>query len=94
MKVQVIDEHFGLKEIHPSTKEWIILNIFRGSVYLFNRKKQGWSGELPFYLSKCHIHGYYITYKQGFHESLYCPKCTEDFFANEQNVGKKLALQR
>jgi len=46
-----------------------------GSVYIGDRRKEGWTGSLPFYAFRCPIHGLVENYRQGFRQELRCPKC-------------------
>ena len=46
--------------------------------YMGDFMKEGWKGELPFYLIRCRKHGYVLTYPHGFDERLECPKCLEE----------------
>lgn len=46
--------------------------------YVGHYMKEGWKGELPFYLFKCRKHGYVVNYPHGFEEKLTCPECQKE----------------
>ena len=46
------------------------------SVLIGIGRKEGWSGELPFYAFKCKKHGIVADYKHSHHQYLSCPECT------------------
>ena len=46
-----------------------------GFVLIDWMKLDGWKEEIPFYLIKCPIHRYQISYPSGFKGTLSCPKC-------------------
>ena len=48
------------------------------NVYLGHYKRDGWKGELPFYLFECPIHGLVYNYPQGYNQRLECPICREE----------------
>ena len=82
MKVCVHDEHFGIQKFEVSLVDWIKLKleVDGTSVYVFHARKEGWSGELPFYIVKCGEHGYFLDYPHGFpgyNEGFNCPFCLE-----------------
>jgi hypothetical protein len=83
MIVCVHDSHFGIQKFKISLKEWIKLHlgVDGTSVYAFHARKEGWSGELPFYIVKCGRHGYFLDYLHGFsgyNEGFNCPFCLEE----------------
>ena len=43
--------------------------------YVEHRRLMGWSGFLPFYKTRCPVHGEYVTYPQGYSQRLPCPRC-------------------
>jgi hypothetical protein len=53
----------------------ILRLILMGSVLIDWMKFDGWRDKIPFYLIKCPIHGYQLSYPSGYHEALICPKC-------------------
>lgn len=65
--VRMVDE----KEI-PLGKRLKVL--FFGKARLFNRRG------LEYYLARCPVHGYYVTYPQGYRQELRCPMCILESF--------------
>jgi hypothetical protein len=83
MKVCVHDSHFGIQKFEVSLVEWIKLHfgVDGTNVYVFHARKQGWHGELSFYIVKCGEHGYFLDYLHGFpgyNEGFNCPFCLEE----------------
>ena len=77
MIIQVIDHHFGIQEFQISLIERLKLAI-SGKIYVFHARKEGWSGELPFYIVKCECcKCYFLDYAHGHDEYFLCPnpKC-------------------
>lgn len=79
MKVKVFDEHFekGFVTFNLSLRQWLTLKI-QGEVYVYHAGKNGWKGELPFYIIRCKTHGYFLDYPQGFprhNQGFTCPFC-------------------
>jgi hypothetical protein len=77
MKIQVCDRHFGIQKFELSLLEWIKLNLeVDRKVYAFHARKEGWSGELPFYIVKCSdCKQYFLDYPHGFSDYFLCPLC-------------------
>lgn len=46
-----------------------------GTVYLFDVKRVGGKGSLPFYAFKCPVHGIVSDYPHGYKKVLRCPYC-------------------
>jgi len=86
-KINVKDRHFGLKQVKLSLFQRISL-MLRGKVYLFHAKKQGWKGELPFYLARCKKHRIFcIDYPHSWDECFDCPLCLEENrYVNQRRV--------
>jgi hypothetical protein len=85
MNVHVYDQHFNISEFKLSLAEWIRLKLEK-KVYVFHARKQGWNGELPFYIVKCGKHGYFLDYLHGFpghNEGFDCPFCLKELSADE-----------
>jgi hypothetical protein len=59
-----------------SLPELLILGI-TGSVLIDRLSLDGWKSKLPFYIIKCHKHGYQLSYPNGFDDVLICPKCLD-----------------
>jgi len=77
MRIRVVDEHFGMKEVELTLIQRLKLRVF-GSLFLFKAAKEGWRGKLPFYLAKCRKHSiFFIDYPHGYDEALICPLCYE-----------------
>ena len=49
-----------------------------GRVYLYDVKREGWSGFLPFYAFRCPMHGLVENYPMGYAQRLECPRCMEE----------------
>ena len=55
---------------------WQRLRLNRGHVvFLGNRIKLGWVGEMPFYAFRCEKHGIFEDYSHGYGNLLKCPEC-------------------
>jgi len=50
--IRVCDHHFNIQKFKLSLMERIKLKL-EGKVYVFHARKEGWHGELPFYIVKC-----------------------------------------
>jgi hypothetical protein len=48
----------------------------KNRAYLRHDRREGWSGELPFFLALCRHHGFFVDYPHGYDEYLSCPDCT------------------
>jgi hypothetical protein len=57
-----------------SLLQFLILKI-RGSVLIDWVRFEGWKKSLPFYVLRCPIHGYQLSYPNGYNDILICPKC-------------------
>jgi len=55
--------------------------------YIGHFMKDGWKGEVPFYLFKCRKHGYVISHEKGFSKELRCPECEKEFKKEWQSVN-------
>jgi len=77
VKIQVHDHHFGIQKFELSLFEWLKLNLGDdGKIYAFHARKEGWSGELPFYIVKCSgCKQYFLDYPHGHREYFNCPIC-------------------
>ena len=53
------------------------IRIF-GRVYTGQGTREGWPGELPFYMARCKKHGIFEDYLHGNAEYLMCPECLKD----------------
>lgn len=49
-----------------------------GWVYVGDRTREGWSGNLPFYVFRCEEHGLIESFPQTHREYLSCPFCVKD----------------
>lgn len=77
MKVTAVDSHFtnGLVTVELPFLKWFLLHL-HGHVYLYHARKQGWNGQLPFYIVYCKVHNlYYLDYPHGYNLDFTCPKC-------------------
>ena len=77
LKVEVFDKHFsnGVVSIDISIFKWLKLKLF-GVCYLKYAFKQGWTGELPFYIVKCpSCKNYFLDYLHGYKGYFICSKC-------------------
>ena len=76
--VQVMDRHFseGKTNIEVQLLQYLKLKI-NNSVFIGKKTKQGWSGELPFYITQCGHHGYFVDYCHGWKKNFECPECLE-----------------
>jgi hypothetical protein len=53
----------------------IVLKI-NGCVFVGYGKREGWSGELPFYIVKCgRCKQYFLDYLHGYSGYFLCPEC-------------------
>lgn len=75
--IRVNDCHFGVQELKVSLLQRIRLKLW-GVAYVFHARKEGWSGELPFYIVKCGKHGYFLDYSHGYAEYFLCPSCLKE----------------
>ena len=76
----------GLTQISPDAilkllsglSGWQMLMLaIQGSIMVGSIRLADWKGRMPIYLIRCPEHGFQLTYKQGFGESLICPKCIQ-----------------
>ena len=51
---------------------------YRSYVKIGDYVMDGWSDRLPFYLFKCHKHGYQVNYPSIYSSTLVCPVCLRD----------------
>jgi hypothetical protein len=74
----------SLNQIKPETMLMIISSLsllqflmlkISGSVFLDRLSLSGWKKSLPFYIIRCPIHGYQLSYPSGYNHILLCPKC-------------------
>ena len=79
--VKVMDEHSNLKSVKLTFKPWLTfktwlkLKIF-GVAYVFHGKREGWKGELPFYVVKCpRCKQLFLDYPHGYENYFVCPNC-------------------
>jgi len=80
--IQVYDSHFthGIREVRLTTLQALKLKLL-GEVKVFNGRPEDWtgaSGEVPFYVTKCPKHGYYLAYEAGYEKALRCPSCLQE----------------
>lgn len=53
------------------------IRIF-GWVYIEHRRKEWWSGGLPYYMARCKKHGFFEDTPHGYADYLMCPECLKD----------------
>ena len=80
--IQVYDSHFthGVREMRLTTLQALKLKLC-GEVKAFNGRPEDWTGapgEVPFYVTKCPKHGYYLAYEAGYEKALRCPSCLQE----------------
>jgi len=78
MVVKVMDRHFsnGSANLDVPLFQYLKLKM-NHSVFIGKKSKVGWSGELPFYISTCGNHGYFVDYCHGWKKNFECPECFE-----------------
>jgi len=79
MEILVNDQHFtnAVVPVEISPFQWLKLKIL-GYVKVFDAKKPGWRGTLPFYIVKCKNCGqYFLDYPHGYSGYFTCP-CKEE----------------
>jgi hypothetical protein len=88
--VKVTDRHFSDEktDIDVPLLQYLKLKV-NHSICIGNRRKLGWSGELPFYITSCGNHGYFIDYCHGWNKNFECPECLEMELA-ETGLASKL----
>jgi len=92
MKLDVIDHDFtmGIRQIEFSLFEWIRLKLGQ-AVFVFHAKKNNWTRENPWYVTKCNIHEqYFLDYPHSHKELLRCPLCNNSPITEPQLVESKL----
>lgn len=52
--------------------------MVRGYLNLGRLRMENWKGEANFYLFKCPVHGYQVTYKSGYFDELKCIPCLRE----------------
>lgn len=61
--------------------------MVRGYLALGKLRMENWKGEANFYLFKCPVHGYQVTYKSGYFDELKCNPCLrEELGLNKERV--------
>jgi hypothetical protein len=74
----------SLRQVNADTMLTIISSLsllqllmlkIRGSLLIDWVRLEGWKRNLPFYIIKCPIHGYQLSYPSGYNDVLICPKC-------------------
>ena len=75
MSLTSINAETILKIVSSLTLIQLIMLGIQGSVLVDWVTFDGWKSKLPFYVIKCHKHGYQISYPNGFNNVLICPKC-------------------
>ena len=89
MKVAVVDRHFG--HVSYDLGLWQRLSLFLfGYAKLCSWAKEGWTGELPFYIVKCEKHGYFVDYVHGHRRYFSCPKCDDETVQSWASQAKAL----
>jgi hypothetical protein len=75
MSLSQVNAETMLKIISSLTLlQFLVLKI-RGSVLVDWVRFDSWKRSLPFYILKCPVHGYQLSYPHGFNDVLLCPKC-------------------
>ena len=76
--LKIIDSHFadGKTDVNVPLLQFLKLKM-NNSVCIGKKAKRGWSGELPFYISRCGHHGYFVDYCHGWKKNFECPECLE-----------------
>lgn len=52
--------------------------MVRGNIELGELKMDNWKSKKMFYLFKCPVHGYQVSYPSGFTETLHCIQCLRE----------------
>jgi len=79
MNIEVNDRHFinANTTMAVSFMRWLRLKLL-GRVKVFDSMKRGWTGPLPFYVTRCgNGHGYFLDYPHGYANYLMCPTCNK-----------------
>jgi len=80
VKVETIANEIIDREIRLTMLQALKLKLL-GEVKVFNGRPEDWTGalgEVPFYVTKCPRHGYYLAYHTGFKKELRCPSCLQE----------------
>ena len=87
--VKVTDRHFSDGKTNLDVPLLQLLKLkMNHSVFIGKKSKVGWSGELPFFITTCGNHGYFIDYCHGWKKNFACPECVE-----MELLGKDLATK-
>ena len=90
MVVKVTDRHFSDGKVNLDVPLLQYLKLKMNlSVCIGKKSKVGWSGELPFYITSCGNHGYFVDYCHGWKKNFECPECLEMELA-ETGLASKL----
>jgi len=58
--------------------------MIRGSLELGKLRMENWKAERSFFLFKCPVHGYQVTYPSGYFENLQCLPCFREELGLEE----------
>ena len=80
MKQILVTETDGSKKtVNLSLFKYIQLRLSKCVFYEY-RRKEGWNGALPFFLSYCDKHGFYLARPHGFNALIDCQQCRNEIF--------------
>lgn len=71
MKTQDADPSYNYE---PTRLQRLKVSIL-GQCLLGYGSLPDWRGYLPFFVTKCDDHGYYVAYPSGYERMLLCPNC-------------------
>lgn len=75
------------REIKITWWQWLKCRILDLPIYIeTGRLSDTWKGDLPLYLIYCEIHGFVLTYPQGFEGKLRCLLCAIESEAKLKEV--------
>ena len=67
--------------------------MIRGYLELGKLRMENWKGEASFYLFKCPVHGYQVTYMSGYFDALKCIPCLrEEMGLKKERASTQLSV--
>jgi hypothetical protein len=77
-KLDEIDEALIAEIVSSLSVGQTLSMMIRGYLELGKLRMENWKGEASFYLFKCPVHGYQITYMSGYFDALKCIPCLRE----------------
>lgn len=92
-KLDEIDEAFITEIVSSLSNMQTLSMMIRGYLELGKLRMENWKGEASFYLFKCPVHGYQVTYMSGYSDALKCVSCVrEELGLSKERASTQLSI--